>query len=98
MHACYCIPRACCKRLCLWIYLSTNVCFQLSPWSMLQGQVCGLCGNNNYDTSDDFTDLEGLPFTDSRQFVLGHVLPSTTCDARNFETLLNVRHEGKSRL
>jgi len=62
---------------------------------MLQGKLCGLCGNNNYDTSDDMTTLDKQLMSSSRLFVMDNLLPSSYCDASDYETQLGVRHEGR---
>jgi len=61
---------------------------------MLQGKLCGLCGNNNYDTSDDMMTLDRQLQTSSRLFVMDNLLPSSTCVANDFETQLGRRHTG----
>jgi hypothetical protein len=70
-----------------------NVFQQVSPASILQGRLCGLCGNNNYDISDDIRSLEGK-LIGSRQFVMDNVMPSESCDAGDYESQLRYRHEG----
>jgi len=67
---------------------------QMSPLSMLQGKLCGLCGNNNYDTSDDMTTLDGQITPSTSLFVMDNLLPSSYCDASDYETQLGLRHEG----
>lgn len=61
---------------------------------MLQGKLCGLCGNNNYDTSDDMMTLDRQLQTSSRLFVMDNLLPSSYCNANDFETQLRLRHTG----
>jgi len=69
--------------------------WQMSPWNMLQGKLCGLCGNNNYDTSDDMMTLDSQQMmTSSRLFVLDNLLPSSHCDASHYQTQLALRHQG----
>ena len=70
------------------------VTLQVSPLSILQGKLCGLCGNNNYDTSDDMTTLDKQVVTSSRLFVMDNVLPSGQCDADDYHTQLARRHQG----
>jgi len=54
---------------------------KVSPLSMLQGQLCGLCGNNNQDQSDEFDIPNDLEENRSlRRLRLTHVVPSETCD------------------
>jgi len=71
-----------------------SVRVQVSPLSMLQGRLCGLCGNNNYDSSDDMTTLDKQLLSSSRLFVMDNLLPSSSCDASDYETQLGLRHEG----
>jgi len=66
----------------------------MSPLSCLQGKLCGLCGNNNYDNSDDMTTLDSQITSDSRLFVMDNLLPSSSCDASDYETQLRRRHQG----
>jgi len=63
---------------------------------MLQGNLCGLCGNHNYDTSDDMMTLDKKLTTSSRLFVMDNLLQSSTCDASDYETQLGLRHQGPS--
>jgi len=65
----------------------------VSPVSVLQGRLCGLCGNNNYDLGDDMTTFDGK-LTNSRSFVLDNVMPSEYCDVSDYSTQLGLRHEG----
>jgi hypothetical protein len=74
---------------------NSKILIKMSPLSTLQGRLCGLCGNNNYDTSDDMTSLSSkMPVYNSRMFVMDNVLPSATCDATDYESHLGLRHEG----
>ena len=66
----------------------------MSPLSMLQGKLCGLCGNNNWDTSDDMMTLDKQLVSNSRLFVMDNVLPSSQCDATDYQTQLGLRHQG----
>jgi len=75
------------------MFVCVCVC-QMSPLSMLQGKLCGLCGNNNYDTSDDMTTLDSQLMTSSHLFVMDNILPSSYCDASDYETQLGLRHQG----
>ena len=81
-----------------WFYTFTErllcVCGQMSPLSMLQGKLCGLCGNNNYDSSDDMTTLDSKIMSSSHLFVMDNLLPSSYCDASDYETQLGLRHQG----
>jgi hypothetical protein len=61
--------------------------------SMLQGHLCGLCGNNNYDLGDDLKTFEGK-LTSSRAFVSDNVMQSEQCDFNDYKQQLNVRHAG----
>ena len=68
---------------------------QVSPVSMLQGRLCGLCGNNNYDIGDDLKTFEGK-LTNSRSFVSDNVMQSEQCDVNDYKNHLNVRHAGSN--
>jgi len=75
-------------------YVYVYVCGQMSPWSMLQGKLCGLCGNHNYETSDDLMSLDSSLMSSSQLFVMDNLLPSSSCDASDYETQLHLRHQG----
>ena len=67
----------------------------MSPVSILQGKLCGLCGNNNLDNSDDMMTLDSQLMSSSRLFVMDNLLPSSQCDANDYQTQLALRHEGR---
>jgi len=53
---------------------------KLAPWSTLQGELCGICGNFNLDQSDDYTAQESLQRPGGRTYLENNVLPTDTCD------------------
>jgi len=53
---------------------------KLAPWSTLQGELCGICGNFNLDQSDDYTPQETLDQPRGRTYFENNVLPTETCD------------------
>lgn len=52
----------------------------VSHGSMLWGNICGLCGNNNQDPSDDLEVPSFLRTPSPRPFYLSHLIPSSTCN------------------
>jgi hypothetical protein len=73
---------------------NNKIKIKTSLFSMNQGRLCGLCGNNNFDRSDDMTSLDRKLFSDSRSFVMDSVISSSYCDASDYERRLNQRHQG----
>jgi len=53
---------------------------KLAPWSTLQGELCGICGNFNLDQSDDYTPQEALHQPGGRTYFENNVLPTESCD------------------
>jgi len=53
---------------------------KLAPWSTLQGELCGICGNFNLDQSDDYTPQETLYQPGGRSYFESNLLPTDTCD------------------
>jgi hypothetical protein len=51
----------------------------VSPMSMLQGQLAGLCGNNNQDQSDEVDMPYDIRVPRTHRVLLKHVVPSDTC-------------------
>jgi len=71
----------------LTIFMNNNkdkVYVKLSPASVLQGELCGLCGNNNQDQSDEFLIPSNHKVSSSRSVLLSHVITSDTCDVERF--------------
>lgn len=53
---------------------------ELLPWSTLQGELCGVCGNFNLDQSDDYTISESMNIPRHPTYFESSVLPSDTCN------------------
>jgi hypothetical protein len=53
---------------------------KLAPWSTLQGELCGICGNFNLDQSDDYTPQETLDLPGGRTYFENNLLPTESCD------------------
>jgi len=59
-----------------------TIMLKLSPFSMLQGQLCGLCGNFNQDQSDDYSPDSDFQY-ENRDFygiIKNSLICSDTCD------------------
>jgi hypothetical protein len=72
----------------LTIFMNNNknkIYIKMSPTSALQGELCGLCGNNNQDQSDDFQIPTNHKVSSSRGVLLSNVIPSDTCDVDRIE-------------
>jgi len=52
---------------------------KLAPWSTLQGNMCGFCGNYNLDQSDDYPN--------EKYYLDNVVLASSTCDLERVHKL-----------
>jgi len=69
-------------------YVKTTTHIKLSHTSMLQGQICGLCGNFNQDQSDEFNVPWDFRY-ESRDFydvIKKSVIPSDTCHMTSHKT------------
>jgi hypothetical protein len=72
----------------LTIFMNNNknkIYIKISPTSALQGELCGLCGNNNQDQSDDFQIPTNHKVSSSRGVLLSNIIPSNTCDVDRIE-------------
>lgn len=58
-----------------------NIRIKLSPVSMLQGQICGACGNSDFDGRNDmYTSRDFHPDTrDYTEFIKSSLIPSESC-------------------
>jgi len=68
---------------------------KLAPWSTLQGELCGVCGNFNLDQSDEYAPWDSVDMyqkpVNSRTYFESHVLPSDTCE--NVDRVANTYDE-----
>jgi hypothetical protein len=53
---------------------------KMSPFSTLQGSLCGVCGNYNLDQSDEYTVPEYMKIPRTRNYYESNIIPSDTCD------------------
>jgi hypothetical protein len=54
---------------------------RVSPMSMLQGELAGICGNNNQDQSDEVDMPYDIKVPRTHRVLLKHLVPSETCIA-----------------
>jgi len=59
--------------------------YELTPTSMLQGKLCGMCGDFNQDQSNDLH----LNSDSGRNFYTRAVIPTSTCDSKKLESISN---------
>jgi hypothetical protein len=57
-----------------------SMTIKMSPVNMLQGEVCGMCGNYNQDQSDEYEVPYNLKVPSSRKLLLSYLVPSDMCD------------------
>jgi hypothetical protein len=60
--------------------ITNKITVKVSPLSSLQGQLCGLCGNFNYDQSDDLFSSKMTTLNSPYDYFMSQVIPSDTCD------------------
>jgi hypothetical protein len=55
----------------------------VSHKSLLFGNICGVCGNNNQDPSDDLDLPTSIRSSSTRPYYLNHLIPSETCSVES---------------
>jgi len=85
--------------------LSKTISVKVSPFSMLQGQLCGLCGNYNQDQSDEYSIHSDYKIKNRDFFrvIKNSLVPSDSCSYEhitpiNNEYCMKERHVTISRL
>jgi hypothetical protein len=64
--------------------------YELSPTSILQGQLCGVCGDFNQDKSDDFLPPYNTKSSRSNYcFLVRNIIPNERCNASRFPSIQN---------
>ncbi|ESN91265.1 hypothetical protein HELRODRAFT_182123 [Helobdella robusta] len=81
------------KQLGMTIKVESGVVYiKLSPFSFLQGRLCGLCGDFNSDPSNDLYNLSNEPAPSHHSFVLDKLIPSSQCPIETYKNLISTRY------